>query len=184
MRLLLVLLLIISLCGCDIPDNNPPDEQPHKEERLADEIIYKVAVRLKNELGLFPCGTGGRMMFQIQRLFLGFNYYKPLDIETGRKFLIIAVETFMAEVNANVAIRRYLDNYPFIPRNIEISIYIYDQNGKNVEPGKLCVLSAQDGLFEYTVCDAQTGSWTTIHKETYEEALKALEQQDHEKQSA
>jgi len=167
MRPILCLILIFLFCACDFNDISEKD-------RLVDASIEKVSNLIKNEFGLIPRGSSSTMMYQIKSLGLFFDYQKPVDIETGRVLLIAAAEKFAAEINSNKAIRPYLDKYPFGPQNIEIHISLLDQNGKDVEPGKLSFLFAHEGVLEYKIDNLKTKLFTTIYKETYEEALEKL----------
>lgn len=85
--------------------------------------MYRVAVQLKKEKDLHPCGSGGGMMDQIGMLALSFNYYKEIDIDTGRDLLMTTGKLLLNSVNEDERIRPYLENYPFLPKNIEIRIF-------------------------------------------------------------
>ena len=171
-----LLVFILLVFGCE----KNVSYQPSEKEHLTNIVSKEVAIQLKNELGLTPCGSGGQAMDQVKMLALAFNYHEPLDIETGREFLVAAVEKFAAEINSNEAIRPYLNNYPFGPKNIEIAIYIQDLNGRDMGPEELCVIVARRGILEYEIPDGKF-ALKTVHKETYEEALEKL---NRKKQSA
>lgn len=167
-----IFVLIFLIYGCEKKTNI--HYFPSEKQKLVNKIRKDSAVQLKNELGLIPCGAGGQMMDQIKMLALSFDYREPIDIETGRELLIAAVEKFAAEINSNEAIRPYLGNYPFGPKNIEIRIFIKDRNGQEVGPEKICVISALKGVLEYEIHDTKTKRLTTLYEETFEEALNRL----------
>lgn len=169
-KICLFFISVFLVCGCQ----TDVGYQSSDKEHLTNVITKKVAIQLKNELGLIPSGFGGRTMHQVEMLCLAFDCHQPLDIETGRRLLIAAVEKFAAEVNANEAIRPYLGNYPFSPKNIEIRIFIQNRNSRDFEPEKLCVVKAIQGVLEYEIDDIKTNNFKTIYEETYEEALQKL----------
>ena len=66
--------------------NNLDDTNiPNPKSQLANEISNRVALQLKQEQDLYPCGFGGGMMNQIRMLALSFNYYKRIEIEQARE---------------------------------------------------------------------------------------------------
>jgi hypothetical protein len=169
MRVLHILFSCLLCCACEKPVSYYPSEK----EYLSNMITKNVATQLKNELGLTPFGSGGQARKQIKMLALAFLCHKPIDIETGRELLIAAVNKFAAEINANEAIRPYLNNYPFGPKNIEIEIYIRKPNGKEVESDELCIISASNGVLKYKIYSGKY-NLKTVYEETFEEALQKL----------
>ena len=171
MKWRLFLIAIVFVVGCEQPHSKITYE-PSAKQKLANEIRKKVAFQLKAEKDLIPSGSGGQMMDEIKMLALSFDYYKPIDIDKGRKLLIEAVHEFVAAVNADERIRPYLGNYPFESRNIEIRIFLRNPNGSNPALGKLSVLSAIEDILEFDTHDPKTGRLTTLYTETFEEAVR------------
>ncbi len=169
MRVLHILFSCLLCCACEKPVSYYPSEK----ECLCNDITKKVAIELKNELDLLPFGSGGRAMDQIKMLAISFLYRHPLEIAEGRELLIAAVEKFAAKINATEAIRPYLNNYPFGPKNIEIRIFIQAPNGKDFGSEKLCLIKAQEGFLEYEIHSGEY-NLKTVYKETFEEALQKL----------
>lgn len=169
----------MSACNMAYDGNNP-----NKKGDSARAVRRRVAFKLKKEKELYPCGTGAQMMNEIQMLGLAFNYFKPIDIEEGRKLLIDSVDEFVAAVNADVEIRPYLGNYPFEPKNIDIRIFMKNRDGSQTERGLIRCISSIDGILEYDISDPQTGRLRTIFKETYAEALQRLGRQELNKKAS
>lgn len=143
-----------------------------EKEKLSDEILEKVAIKLKNELGLIPCGTGGGMLDQIKMLALAFDYNEPLDQDRGREFLILAMDELASAINSDERIRPYLHNYPFDQRNVEIIIYFPTLERSNLE--QPCVIAARRGKLCYKYPSADPYKYGKIYEETYEEALEKI----------
>ncbi|MBI5272425.1 MAG: hypothetical protein HY861_00390 [Chlamydiia bacterium] len=169
MRICLLVIAIAFLIGCE---KVPIKYQLSTKQQLADTNIKRVAIKLKNEFGLIPCGTAGQMMHQIQMLGLMFDYRQSADIEAGRKLLIAAIQELISAVNADEQLRPYLNNYPFCPKNIEIEIYLQNHDGSRVDGGRLSVITARKGILEYKIAGIDPRAFSqVILTETYEEAL-------------
>jgi hypothetical protein len=173
MRSLFLLTIIILFSGC--AQTRP--QRINYDEELADECLKKADDHLKKERGLYLCGTGGGMMNQIRMLALSFNYHKPVDIDEGRELLIAAVNELAHIVNADERIHSYLKNYPFGPKDIEIRIFLQNQDYSSFGQDKLSVISALQGTLSYKIDNPKTKLFKTIHQETYEEALLELSTQ-------
>lgn len=171
MRLLFLLFALI--CGCQKSYLNDFNK-PSPKLKSANAVQKKVAVQLKKEEDLYPCGTGAQMLNQIEMLALSFDYYQKIDIQEGRKLLLRCVDTFLESVNIDEPIRPYLADYPFAPENLQIRIFVHDQNYKNFGPGSLSVISIVDGVLEYDIRDPETDRLKTIYSETYEEAVQKI----------
>lgn len=173
MRVFLFVVMCVFLSGCRQNNNTYILSE---KEMLSDEIIRKVAIKIKKEKNLHPCGTGGQMMDQIKMLYLGFNYYYDITIDEGRELLVYAVNEFVSEVNADERIRPYLNNYPFEPKNVQIGIFLFTQDGSLPALGKLIVITAQEGKLQYEIDDPETKLFKTVHSETFEEAVLKIKQ--------
>lgn len=146
---------------------------PSEKERLVTEIESKTAKQLKQKLGLIPFGYGGQMMDQIQILMLSFQYKHPVTLEEGRRLLVQALIEYLREINSNEKIRKYLKNYPFQPRNIEISIYLRKPDGSSVDQGDFEIIISREGKLEFKFTDPNFSTYRT-YEETLEEACKIL----------
>lgn len=163
-------LIIILISGCQINEAYRLSE----DEKLVHVLLSKIAKKLKNEMGLIPCGNAAQMMDQIKMLGLSFDYFYPVDIDTAREFLVEAVEKFAHEVNSDESLRPYLNNYPFEPKNILIEIYVKTREWKDFGSGELCIVVASEGVLKYKIHDPENGRLKTIYRETFEEALQKV----------
>jgi hypothetical protein len=164
---------IIGLTSCHAPDRFH-DQAGIDKEKYADAILNKVANQLKQETELRPIGNMGQMLYDVERLGLSFYYYKPVDIAEGRKLLVEAINKTLSEINYNEDIRPYLCRYPFLPRNIQIEIFLRTSEGRDLPSDALCVLDAKGGLLRFDIHHAQKNKFITLYKETYEQALERI----------
>ncbi len=168
-----LLAIMMYIWGCANPTSS---YTPSEKEKLCNEVIRVAAKEIYNKTGLIPFGSGGGAMDQIRMLALSFHCRHEVDITEGRKLLIAALETFMTVINKDERIRTYLINYPFEPKNIEIEIFIQNEDGSSVALDSLCILGAVDGILDYQI-HTPDGLWLeTVHEETYEEALEKLQE--------
>ena len=167
---LLGLLVLVLLTGCDI--ELPYAYQPDLKSHYASEIRNRVAVQLRDDMQLYPCGTGGGCMYNIRMLALSCDYYKEIDIEEARKLLVQAGILFLKTANENEKARPYLANYPFAVKNIELRFFIAKKNGE-YSRDKLSVISLVDGILRYKISPSLP-ELITIYEETFAEAAEKL----------
>jgi len=158
--------------------------KPSSKSFLADKVSNKTALKLKETHQLYPCGSGGQMMDEIKMLALCFRYYKHISIDEARKLLVEATTQFLANINEDEQIQPYLYNHPFTPQNIEIIIYLRQEDGSPVDGSNLCGICMLDGVLSYDIKNSESPcSLATVLKETYEDAVKKLEEAERESAS-
>lgn len=171
---MIILSFIMGTTACQRANNLPEKQASNDKQTLANQVRKKAASRLKEELKLRPCGTIGQMLHEIQILGLSFYYYQPVDILEGRKLLVKAIDTMLEEVNNESQIHPYLIRFPFKPRNVEIQIFLWNPDGREVSPGSLNVIEASEGYLTYDIHHPTDNGFITVYKETYEEAVQRL----------
>jgi hypothetical protein len=171
MKKFIFLILSSILVSCD--SMVPSEEQTSKTDvQLVREVRLQAAQKLKAQYNLQPCGSGSQMMHEIKMIALSFNYYSPLTLDEARNLLLASTDELMNAVNNNVDIRQFLGNYPFLPKNIEIRIFLYNPDGSNPPEGSLSVISSINGILDYEIDNSKTGLFTHVLKETYVEAVE------------
>lgn len=166
------LLVILLLTGCDVVDPTYThcfDPKSH----YANEITNKVAVQLRDDMQLYPCGTGGGCMYNIRMLALSCFYYQEIDIEEARKLLIQAGILFLKTANENEKARPYFANNPFGLKNIELRFFIQKKTGVEYSREKLSIISLIDGILCYQISPSLP-ELITIYEETFAEAAAKL----------
>ena len=151
--------------------------QSQDYEKIADKITERSAKKLKAQKGLVLIGTGGQMMHDIQMMAMSFNFYQEVDLSTARKLLIDSVQEYLSDINSNDKIRKYLHNYPFTDKNVEIVIFFHSPDGFKVSPGKINIAAANQGKVTYYIDYPEKHTIKSIYKETYEEASQAVSSQ-------
>lgn len=167
----LVLAALIFLAGC--VNTSIYDHPPDPKSQYANEITNRVAVQLRDEMQLYPCGTGGGCMYNIRMLALSCDYYKDVDIEEARALLVKAGILFLKTANEHEKARPYLANYPFGLKNIELRFFIKNKNWPERSPDKLRIISLINGKLEYEI-SPNIRELITVYEETFAEAAAKL----------
>jgi hypothetical protein len=160
LRIGVSLFIFSFLFGCS--SETPPDV------KLVNEIRKVTAKKLKENKDLYLIGTGSQMMYDIQMLAMSFNYYHEVDLKTARELIISVIDEFLIEINDKKEIRPYLSNYPFTAKNVEIRLFIYGPDRRELSPEKIGCVSSIAGVLEYYT---RSDKDHPICKETYDEAL-------------
>lgn len=163
----MIVLFFMFSCSCN-------NHQFPYYERLADQITAKTAKKLRKEKNLYLIGTGGRMMDDIKMMAMAFNYYHAVDLENARELLLYAAKEYLSAINSNDKLRPYLHDYPFTDKNIEISIYFFNQDGTHVSLQNINVASADEGVLSYYVDYPDKYTLKLIHRESYEDAANLI----------
>jgi hypothetical protein len=175
MRILLFITLISSIF---LLTNMSSRDQGYVSPRyvtLAEEIQGSVARKLAKRYDMSLFGLGGGMADSVNIICLSFQIRKPLTKEELRYILIDCVEEILAAFNANEEIRPYLLNYPFLPKNVEMVIFITDPTGRDLYDPTIAVASATNGKVNYFTNDPDNEfRYKSEFTESYEEALKIV----------
>lgn len=167
LNLFLVLLIIFLAFGCDSMTYKLSDD-----EKIVNQITQETAKKLKEKKNLILIGTGGQMMHEIEMLAMGFHYYQEVDLNTARNLIVYAINEYLSDINNNKEIRPYLSNYPFTSKNVEIRIFIYGPDRRKLPPEKIGYISSLKDIIRYYT---RSDDDHPIFKETYDEALKLVE---------
>jgi hypothetical protein len=99
---------------------------------------------------------------------MSFSYYHEAKVEQARELITYAINTYLSDINNNQEIRPYLHEYPFTAKNVEIRLFIYGPDRRELSPEKIGYVSSIDGVLEYYT---RSDKDHPICKETYDEAL-------------
>ncbi|MEX0962283.1 MAG: hypothetical protein WDZ28_05460 [Simkaniaceae bacterium] len=159
----LVLLMISLAFGCNSMTYKLSDD-----EKIVNQITQETAKKLKEKKKLVLIGTGGQMMYKIEMLAMSFNYYQEVDLNSARDLIVYTINEYLTDINNNQDVRPYLHEYPFTSKNIEIRIFIYGPDRRELPPEKIGYISSRKGILRYYT---RSDRDHPICKETYDEAL-------------
>jgi len=178
MRHLCLALSILLLGSCQSSTTSSHYESPDYV-RKAHAITSQVARKIKQETGLCLIGTGGGMMDHIRMMAMSFAHYGGVvTMEEGRELAIYCIQEYLSAINNCEEIRDHLIHYPFTPRDVEIRIFIRGPKNEDVPMSELNVIGAIKGRLDYNIEQPRPIIMTEVHRETYEEAVKIIEEKD------
>ncbi len=143
-------------------------------------LIDKVTAAFKKDIWdkkVHFCGSGGRMMNDVEQVFLAFEVMKKSSLPEIRKLFIELTELYLNKVNNDVAVRPYLHNYPFTIDNLEFVVKVLNEKNCWQEDGNIAFVfySKRRGVMIYQAHDSKNGLYT-IYEEPYEEAVRLVKE--------
>ena len=177
-----ILILIASSCGKTQKTQVKNIYKRDPQWQLASEIYnnevrQKLLLELRNEKKLHMCASGWALLGKdkIQQMHCSFYCYKEIDLEEARRLLVTAGNVYLRSINENERIRSYLGVYPFKPENLEVVIFIQNQDGSKFSPEKPYIISMSEGKLRYRTGMKDPNNYLTeICEETYDEAMAKL----------
>ena len=167
------ILCLICFAFVSCSKSNPPQKKSEKVA-LADKVSRECAKTLSKKYGMAQCGEGGKMMYEIESLFLAFQIYRPLSKEKAREILIDCAHEVISSVNNNQEIQKYLLPGGFNEKSVQIQIYIKPDHKTPYFPD-LSVCAYNFGKLGYHTNDPEDEyRYKTSERETYEEAIALL----------
>ena len=178
-----ILFICILLSSCNFFNTPEFDKGRHVRdenyETIANRITKQVALRLRQEKNLQCAGAGGGMMSNIRMMAISFDFIYEVNLTEARQLLVYATTEYLNAINTNKEIRPYLQNYPFRVNNIEVMIFIQKPDGQNVSPGKIVSISSINSILSYDLlCEPENYINKELCRETYEEALKIVQDEE------
>ncbi len=170
MRRFCLLITAILLSACHSSSPKTPDY-----EKMADKITLETAKKIEAEKGLRLCGVGGGAINHIRKLNMSFDCRQEITIEQGRELIVYCVTEYLSAINKNEEIRPYLIHFPFTPKDVEIEIFTYKNDGTEIPVGALSIVCEVDNNVKYKIRQIGVSSIKTTLIETYDEAVRLLE---------
>lgn len=166
-KISLLCIFIAAIMGCDKTANIPDDEI------VVNQLLSKISSSLEMKYDLKTIGTivsmpGGN----VKELGLDFQIRGPLSQNEIRKILIRISQDFIAFVNADINIRKYLAYHPFDIKNINITLFVTDSNGKRVDAPYIGIAGISTGILDYKILvTTDIPTVQSAFEESYSEAL-------------
>lgn len=158
------------------PNKNMDNEYvPAEYVVIAQEIRANMAKKLSKRHKMRVIGMTGGLADCVNILGLSFQIQGPLAKEQLREILIDCVEEFLAIINSNERLRPNLKNYPFSPKEIEITLFVIGRNEEDIFDPFIGVAYTTGGKLVYNTVDKDdTFSYKSEAEESYEEALNIV----------
>ena len=94
------------------------------------EYANKIGKKLEKKYEMYSLGVGGGATPEgIWLMSISFNRYgKPITETEARKLIISCVDDFLDSINNNDELRPFLKEYPFTSKNLDITIFNFNNN--------------------------------------------------------
>ncbi len=158
---------IVVMCSCTTL--SPTSKEFYRVAGKANDGIMKA-------LTVRSGGSGEMIPDKILVYDGSFDYYKPMTIEEGRKFVLCASKIALDVFNSDNRIQKYLENIPFTVNNLMIFFFVDPIPGKISNQFEIYCACLVNGKLLYDYYDYDQKRYVTIFKETYEEALQRLQE--------
>lgn len=170
----ILLFVIIPLLACLIYSCS----RPSVEQRESFALINSYSKELAKTKSLFMIGKGGSFYDRIKILDIVCMYDEQLDLDSARRLIVPGVEGFIRKINNSAKLKSYLHHYPFSCQDVKFGIiFNYPEDGLTVND-KVASVNAKNGYIFYHYYDTQVQQLKLLHKETFEEALKIVTQEN------
>ena len=113
----------------------------------------------------------------VKTLGIKFHIEGPLSKEDLRQILVNSTQNFVDYVNANQEIKPFLEKYPFEINNIDITLFLIDSSGKNIDHPEIGIAGIRNGKLYYrTLKYSEMPPGKTCVEESYEDTVKILQE--------
>ena len=144
-------------------------------------LIYEVNAlagkKLKKLYSLEPMGTGFSCPDDlILTMDLSLTCYGDYDIPKARRLILQAARAYLETINGSNKLKPFLVEHPFGPKNIYFTIDFTYPGKYCVNIGKLAWVTIAKNQLRYGIKKTEY-THETIHKETFEEAERIVEEE-------
>jgi len=167
MKIILYLLLFI-LCSCE--------HAPAADEGYRVMVAYSKEVYKNNKWNMVGIG-GGFDPEQVRSLRLDFFIFgENLSVEESRNLIVDEIKNFLEKINQDKKINIYLSHRPFTIDDIHLGLVFYTKDFEYIDNSNYVTqVDLIDGKIFYAIYDKESkNKRRSIHSETYEEALKLI----------
>ena len=149
-------------------------KQQREDIKIVDQIQAKVERQLTADGTLYVEAQMTGMFKEVKKLGFRLRSTKKLNLEEARILYVDCVATLLKEVNENEKIRPYLIKYPFTYENTDVLLSFDD--GNISLPPYIALMYQAKGKVYYRHYKKETASYEGCHTETFEGAVKIVEE--------
>jgi hypothetical protein len=168
----------IPFMNYSIKDN----DQLSEESKIFYRFLQKEGKILGNkyQMSMSSIGGGGGGDQGFWLMDLGFQRENSLlTEEQARKLIVQVVNDFLTDVNKEVSLRPYMRDYPFTPKNVDITIFNSDiEIGDCFYPFISAINSNQGKVGYFTEEEGQIYGYKTKKYETWDEAIAIIQKEE------
>lgn len=144
-----------------------------KHEMIADNISAKVGKDLAAKYQIKPVGFGGMMHEDVKKMSLMFDCCREMSLDEYRRLVVVCTEYYLNEINSSEELKPHLHNFPFDSNNIELVLFVFSKDRKELEIGQLSCVNVIKGKVGYSFRDTEH-TIETRKQEGYEETKQIV----------
>ncbi len=157
-----------------------------RDQALSDEaqacygFINDIGKILGKKYHLSPCGVGAGVDQGIWLMSLSFQRYgSSFTEEEARQLIINCLCDFLEAANLDEDLRPFLKNYPFQAENVDMAIFSFKEDRREMFDPWIGTVSASRGKVSYyTFDELNPYQYKTERTEAYHEAIDRLGKQE------
>ncbi len=186
MRYLVIIpVLVIGLVLSTAISNAPLKEessQPMTKFNVAHSIIKNVEETLITKYQFHSIGVSEATHKDdelYKEIGIWFEARGPLSKEKGRRIIVDCVNELLKQINTNSDFKQYMHEYPFTVENVNICLFVKDQDRRSLYYPNISVFAVHRGKVEYkTNSPEKKYEYYSCESETWEEALQKVTETD------
>jgi len=172
-KIIFAFFVISTLFGFKMQDSKPIKSIDYVV--FVKEVTNSFIKQIEKEYGFRCCGSGGSMPFDIMSITIKLISHKIVTMDEARELEVNLIEKFLKIINSHEKIRPYLREYPFPASRADIMISFRNKNNRRQPEGISLIFQARNQIF-YEVNDSKTDRLVNVGEESYDEALKIVQE--------
>ena len=127
-------------------------------EVFVDEVIYTFVKEIMEEFGFICNKTGGKMSYDVEKINVGFIAHQKAPIDIARSLELLLMDKFLIIINSHEKIRPFLREYPFRPKNIDISISFRNKQNQPETENSISYVFHTNNTIYYDIYNPANGT--------------------------
>lgn len=146
---------------------------PHVE--AAHKFSNKFTSRIEKKYDIICHGSGGAMVDNIKQVITKFTCYEKVNVDQARYMFVNIMEQYLLEINQDLEIRPYLEQYPVPIEGYGLSIAFVDSHYQLRSSSNVTyVFLTKQGYIIYDSWDDEKNQFELLCKEPYSEAYEKV----------
>ena len=177
-----LLFVLISSCSSSVSEKKSANYVQRDFAKSASKKVNRLFSTIGRDLSkkyALKYTGNGVSMFEgpVKKLSIEFELHKRLAKSEARYLLFQLANDFLNAINNDNSLQQFLVNKPFNIKNIQIVIFLFDENGKEILEPDFCVATLVNESILYNYAQNVLPSpYSRSETEDYEEAVKTLNQ--------
>lgn len=169
------ILIVIGLLNASFSMDAKMEQGLSEDSKMLYGFINREGKKLAIKYHMIQSGIGIGGMDKVWLMQLTFDRHNSLlNEEEARKLIVNCVNDFLEAVNNEKELKPFLENYPFIAKNLKVSIHNWDHGHYAIEPYIITVSESKGEVGYFTIEDQDSMQYKSEKYESFEEAVAIL----------